>query len=356
MQRVAPYHHLMPRLVSAQGLNRAGAKLPPDEQPGDAWLFGYHSLLYDMFGSESKGAMPGAVPCRLHDWTRDWSSVRTLASGCSKRYVAPDDFRPIERFGFANIRPRPGGVVNGVAIPHGAKDWSALNWREAGYELVDVSAQVSPYVGSAPGARVYAYVDRAPDTAQAPISRAYLNMGIAGAALWDGIAAGFADDFLRSTPLPRQGVFEGYFLFLGSDGRSIWVLDEFARAQTCVLMLPVALFDPRPGDQPQAAEERRLQSAQRFARYDVRAGRARGNGEVVAALQALQRCLRAAGDPRAYAEHRSWIVRLGALTRLAGNRDALRQFTADPDPWVSLAAARLLDQGIPCRSTPPEKR
>lgn len=310
-----------------------------DTPSRSGWLLGYFSLIYDTFAAPASAtSRRRAAPCLLHNWCRDWSSVRTLTAQSTKRYVDASTFDPIRRFGFSNARPQAGSRINGVAVHHDADDWAALCFREAGYHLVEITGDVECYPGFDIDGPVFLFVDDEPDDAEGAVSATYINMGLQGATLWEDSTPGFRDDFLRSTGLPKAGIFDGYFLFLGADGRSIWLLDELGRSQTCLLLMPHPMIPGRLV-RPDQTPEWQAPSSPRFARYDIRNRCGTGTGIDAGnpVLETLRECLE--NHPTDFLRHPAWIVRLGALTRLHQHPQLARELLHDPDPWVATQAA-----------------
>ena len=124
------------------------------------WIFGYGSLLARRDGE------PGRAPAELRGFRRGWD----VAMDNEKRipgykvFVDPKSGeQPAVFVTFLNIRPDPGGSVNGVLMPVPASELGSLDARERNYDRRDVTSHVDAdvdgriwaYVGSAAGRERY---------------------------------------------------------------------------------------------------------------------------------------------------------------------------------------------------------
>jgi hypothetical protein len=142
------------------------------------YVFGYGSLTATR---RAEGFL-----ARLDGWTRGWGvamdNTRDLPG--YKWYAAPGGGRPSVFVAFLDIAPRPRASVNGLCLPVGEGELSALDARERNYDRIEVSAAIGrpdlrvwTYVGSAAG-RARLRTGRAAGTAV--IDRAYLDLVRAG--------------------------------------------------------------------------------------------------------------------------------------------------------------------------------
>jgi cation transport regulator ChaC len=114
----------------------------------DTFVFGYGSLL---------PRLVLGVPCVLRDHRRAWDVAmknRVTVPGYKYYEDAATGERPDVFVTFLNIRPEPGGRVNGVAFEVDPRDLPALDRRERNYHRHDVTELIE---GDVPG-RVWAYI------------------------------------------------------------------------------------------------------------------------------------------------------------------------------------------------------
>jgi hypothetical protein len=153
-----------------------------------AWIFGYGSLL-------AGGVLPpGAVPCTLRGRRRHWGVAMDNRADLPgyKHYLAPDGSRPAIFVAFLDLRPQPGSVVDGLAIPVPDAALPALDDRERNYDRVELAGgdldaaldgPVFTYRGSAAGR---ARLAQGLAAGSARISRAYAEAIDAGHAALGG--------------------------------------------------------------------------------------------------------------------------------------------------------------------------
>lgn len=299
--------------------------------PSDVYIFGYQSMLARGSLTTSIGAHDeDYVPARLRNHVRDWSAVRDFAGHPSKRYVHTADWRPAGRVAFANLRSAE-GWVNGLChrVPAGRLD--ELDFREQGYVRIEVGRDLAPYPGHAlvPGRPAYAYIDPAPDPQPAPVSRAYYDMGRLGALAIARHVPGFAEDYLASTRTPAALADDLAFVFIGADGRHLWLLDEADSSLTLLLRFARPQFPAGTDRSPEA--DRPVTPG--LAWLDLRSPGPR-TGHHPRIPPGLATGLAGRPDPGSPC----WLVRLAAVEQPAPSAGQLETLAADPDPWVRRAA------------------
>ncbi len=112
-------------------------------------MFGYGSLVA-VTAPEDR-----AVPAVLRGHRRGWTTAMDNADAIPgyKRYVDPrTGLAPDVCVAFLDVRPHPGGTVNGVCRPVDTAALAALDHRERNYDRVDVSALIDGVAG-----RVWTY-------------------------------------------------------------------------------------------------------------------------------------------------------------------------------------------------------
>lgn len=310
----------------------------------DVYIFGYLSILAEGSLATTLGGRGGAadVPARLHGHVRDWSAARDFAGNLRKRYVHVADWRPAGRVAFANLRPLPGGLVNGICRRVPVDRLDELDFREQGYRRVDVGAWLEPYPGFVlePGLPRQAYIDPAPDPLPAPVSRAYLDMGRRGAEALDARVPGFAADYRASTPHPAEVAEDLAFVFISGDGRHLWLLNEADSSLVLLLRFIRPQFPAEADSVPELA--RPVTAGLEWLDLRRRGPEPGSHPRVPAALGAE---LLAPADPARLAVSPFWLCRLAATQAEAPSDPLLANLAADPDPWVRRAAQ--FRRGIP---------
>lgn len=113
------------------------------------WAFGYGSLADAAALAAWLGRAPfapgEAFPCRLRGYRRAWNVARdnSADSGGRPFYIdARSGARADLHIVFLNIRPAPGGSVNGLAFRVTRAERDRLDIREGNYERIDAAAQM----------------------------------------------------------------------------------------------------------------------------------------------------------------------------------------------------------------------
>lgn len=252
-------------------------------------------------------------------------------------------FEPAPAFAFASIDRNPSARINGVAYRVDEAALVRLGFREQGYDRVEVTDGVVPYSGYAIRGRVFAYVDVTACPERVPVSYAYANIGLAGAAKWDAVVPGFLDDYCRSTALPTGGFANTRFIDIGPDGRTLWLLHLDSGLRTLLVVLPVSVLGacsvcPEETLEWSTASPDAWESVDR--RYHLR-DMSGGMPDGLALFGRLVVAARGA-DPKSLITDPSWLVRIACLARADRHPEIARALDGDPDPWVRRAARAIL--------------
>jgi hypothetical protein len=299
------------------------------------FVFGYFSLIQDL---PTLNKTSTVIPAVLRGWKRTWSAHRRDGYPFPKRYVDAGTYAVIPEYAFGSIAPsRAEDFVNGIITQVDDARIGEYDFREHGYDRINVKQWCTTYDGTPFPHDVFAYIDRG-QTRPDPVDRIsflYLNMGIAGARVIETIQPGFLRDFLTSTPLPSGGVFPWKFLFIGLDGKSVWILDELNCRQTCILVLKAPFEESfAPSMRPEDSPEWQIPPAKDLAFYDVRTPlQTPPEGTERHPVLDTVRDALSASDPAPFATHSHWLVRLACL----GRQDAAEIAPAlvdDSDAWV----------------------
>jgi hypothetical protein len=197
----------------------------------DVYIFGYQSILAPGSLATSVHIDPRDhqfVPARLKGYARCWNATRNFRTNAAKRYVHTDDWRAADRVAFATLAESQANSVNGICWRIPSERLPDLDFREQGYNRIEVGRAIAPYPGFELSQSVpcYTYVDPAPDLVPAVVSKSYYDMGRVGAALIDRQIPNFLSDYLSSTEPPQTLDSELAFVFFSSDGRHLWLLEE----------------------------------------------------------------------------------------------------------------------------------
>jgi hypothetical protein len=287
------------------------------------------------------GAQPGGetyLPARLHGYRRTWNAVRDFGENPRKRYVHTADWRVAGRVAFANLSAAAGGAVNGVCHRVAVSQLDELDFREQGYKRMQVDASLVFYPGYAPEVDLdcYTYIDPQPDPDVAPVSRAYYDMGRRGAEAIGRHTPGFAADYLASTEPPGELVDDLAFVFIGADGRHLWLLDE--TDSSLVLLLRFA--QPQFAASADSAAELARPITPALAWLDLRQRRPVSDvhPRISDAMAHLLTGEANEANTDVLAASSCWLCRLTATQAASLSPDALQSLAADPDPWVRRAA------------------
>lgn len=309
-----------------------------DNSASHVYLFGYQSMLAAGSLATTIGAQPGGedyLPARLHGYRRTWNAVRDFADNPRKRYVHTADWRVAGRVAFANLSAAAGAAVNGVCHRVAVGQMAELDFREQGYKRMRVDASLAFYPGSVPqaGLACYTYIDPQPDAQPAPVSRAYYDMGRRGAAAIGRHTPGFAADYLASTEPPGELADDLAFVFIGADGRHLWLLDETDSSLVLLLRFAQPQFAAGADRAPELA--RPITPA--LAWLDARQRRP-ATGVHPRIPGEMARLLTGEEKTEALAAAPFWLCRLTATQTASVSPAVLQSLAADPDPWVRRAA------------------
>jgi hypothetical protein len=201
------------------------------DMTNDVYIFGYQSILAPGSLAASVHIDPRDhqfIPARLKGYARCWNATRDFGNNAAKRYVHTDDWRVAGRVAFATLTGSQANSVNGICWRISSDRLPDLDFREQGYNRIDVSRNIAPYPGFELSQFVpcYAYVDPAPDPVPAVVSKSYYDMGRVGAALIDRQVPNFLSDYLSSTEPPQILDSDLAFVFFSGDGHHLWLLEE----------------------------------------------------------------------------------------------------------------------------------
>lgn len=309
------------------------------------WIFGYSSLIRDL---SSDDASTRLIPLRMNHWTRTWSAFRRDGYPFPKRYVEDETFKVVPSFAFSNIVPSEGGLLNGVAFCIADPMIAAYDFREYGYARINVKEWCTYYDGTPFEKDIFAYADSSQPPQDEPesISCRYLNMGIEGARAVDRLQPTFLSDYILTTRLPKGGVAQWTFIFIGLDGKTVWILDEHTGNQTCILILPVSFKGAHaPKLNPEESFEWQIPCAAPLSRYDVRNNQEDFNGNSFERHPVLDKVSSAliSDDPSEYMLSENWLVRFACLCR-HDSMDLAAKLLKDSDSWVRNIAATMIDE------------
>lgn len=310
----------------------------------DVYIFGYQSIL----AKESLGSTIGQskrdghfVPAWLHGHQRTWNAVRDFQTHASKRYVLAPDWSVASHVAFCNLQSVHGTKVNGICQYMRADQLRGLDFREQGYQRVDVTAQVQAYAGHAlrPNTPCHAYIDTSPARSPAPTSSRYFEMGRRGAKELETVAPGFFQDYCHSTGEPSRLLDELVFVYISSDGQHLWLLDEHDSTLTLLLHFEQPQF-PSQMDGAGAPPAELTQAPTNHLKWldlRTRADEVPAHPWISEALAAgLIRGLRE--NPKAMLSSPFWVHRLAASQSPKLGHLELATLHRDPDPWVRRSA------------------
>lgn len=312
------------------------------------WVFGYSSLILPgPYYSDSADCSKLSIPCRLRGWKRNWAATRVANRGDRKRFVYLETFDVVSRYAFASLEVAPHSSLNGIATLADDAELSALDFREQGYRRVDVSAACEPYSGYSLAGPVITYIDVTGDGLPAQVNAEYINMGILGAQRWDDIEPGFLAEYCSSCFLPYGTIELMRFIYIGRDGRSIYMLHERTAEVTCLMVLPISIL-PDSRIQTEATIDWHRSCPKGFQSFDYRYHFDDLDADrqaVAVAGESILNALVAAiwgDDTGSYLNHSSWLVRLGCLCGHSIKTEWAHALKNDSDTWVANAANAII--------------
>lgn len=251
-------------------------------------------------------------------------------------------FVPVEDFCYASLEPCKSRTVPGVARPVSTRDLELLDFREQGYERVDITGQVRPYPGYSLNGNVFAYIDHgSAQKNHPPVNTAYFNMALTGARGWDIVAPGFLEAYCTSGKVPPGGLAEMHFLWIGEDGQTVWLLDEKTSLHTLLMCLPAPLF---PASRPKELTFHwENPPPAHFLHYDARYPDSPMNSLSFAhpVLEQMRQARDGKIPEEASVGHTCWLVRLAGLCNSTARSAVAKSLQLDTDPWVRRVAVAL---------------
>jgi hypothetical protein len=197
------------------------------------YIFGYLSLIQQESASTSVDAADYAqttIPVKVSGYTRSWGAVRENENADFKRYVKFPSGDLVDRFCWATLIENADGFVNGVCIEVDASELRNLDYRETGYDRVEITQSVTAYNGfRLKNYSVYTYIAKNYceniDLSSTFIDSNYINLGISGAADLDKKVNGFLSDYINSTSIPMASICSLRQVFWGETGSNLYLLD-----------------------------------------------------------------------------------------------------------------------------------
>jgi hypothetical protein len=305
----------------------------------DVYIFGYQSILAPGSLATSVHIDPRDhqfVPARLKGYARCWNATRNFRTNAAKRYVHTDDWRVADRVAFATLAETQEHFVNGICWRIPSERLPDLDFREQGYNRIEVGRAIAPYPSFELDQSVpcYTYVDAAPDPMPAVVSQSYYDMGRVGAALIDRQIPNFLSDYLSSTEPPQSLDSELAFVFFSSDGRHLWLLEE---SDSSLILLHEFTF-PQIGQSATGLPPERLRHVTPGLEWlDGRQRRLPGTSNNKRIPSRMIDDLRRAMSGQNVSASPYWLCRLIAADLVpVGPR--VEAFASDVDPWVRRAA------------------
>jgi hypothetical protein len=118
-----------------------------------------------------------------------------------------------------------------------------LDFREQGYERIDITKEIHAYNGYQIKGQVFTYVDFGVENTNDRINSEYINMARSGAIGWDLVVPGFLKYFCKTTPIPKCVIEFMHFIWIGQDGQTVWMLNERTQSNILLMILPYKLFE-----------------------------------------------------------------------------------------------------------------
>ncbi|MES2880348.1 MAG: gamma-glutamylcyclotransferase family protein [Pseudomonadota bacterium] len=317
----------------------------------DVYIFGYQSIL-------SKGSLAATlgqhalnshlVPAWLAGYQRSWNAVRDFQTHASKRYVAAHDWSVAARVAFCNLQAVPGTALNGICQFVHAEQLDELDFREQGYQRIDVTDQIQAYPGHAlmPGLACHTYIDLHPSLDPAPTSLRYFEMGLHGARALDAVAPGFFQAYRNSTAEPHLLLSDPVFVFFSPDGRHLWLLDEQDSSLTLLMRFAQSqLTSTTASSSEQVAELSRPVTGE-LAWLDLRSRRDQAVAHPwIPAAMAVELLQTPDDQLHELAHSGYWLCRLASSQSSKLTPAALATLSNDPDFWVRRAVRQRLQPG-----------
>lgn len=186
------------------------------------FLLGYGSLLLEQYFSQEKN-----IPVLLHGWNRYWGACQKDDLFSRNRMVCSVTGDVLKNTAYFNLKKEKNSTISTIIYPVSSEKLKKLIYREIGYELIDVSRNVTffnyqktPFKIFTFIAKSYKYLER-----NAFISHNYYKMCFQGAKLWTKKEPLFLSYFYHNFPKKFSKFQKTFFLFIASDGKTLNALD-----------------------------------------------------------------------------------------------------------------------------------
>lgn len=211
-------------------------------------IFGYGSMLspdtHRRFLNDGNGEL---IPAILRGYKRTWNATVHYKEALNKVYLRNDE--PVERFTWANVVPEQGVFVNGICRYVTDREFRAIDFREEGYQPIEVTERVEAYSGHKLR-EVPAFVFRntnknSPHNGKgAAIHKDYPEILRKGARHWSKSVPGFYDDYTKTTVALKAKKLPLTQVYLEPDGRELYRLNTSANTGVPLYCFKNRHFEP----------------------------------------------------------------------------------------------------------------
>lgn len=304
------------------------------------YIFGYSSLLLKVSVAGTIGGNESgldAIPAKLKGFKRVWNSIRYAKDMNTKRYVYTSDWSVVEKFTWSNLAHHETSFVNGVCYRVNQTELQEIDYRETGYERVEITYAIDPYWNFQlePNLPCFTYIDTATQDIQLEepgvfISKDYVNMGIEGARKIGRSVDNFFGDFIATTSIPSCQIEDIKQIFFSDDGIHMWLLNEPDSSLILIHKFNIPQFSPLS----KSCAELGSNITSSLGYLDLRNQPSSYHESHVWIEFAAARHMT---DPQfitSLSKHQCWLVRLAIADNPSTPRNVLLQLATDADPWV----------------------
>jgi hypothetical protein len=128
---------------------------------------------------------------------------------------------------YFNLKKKQNSTISTIIYPISSAKLQKLIYREIGYELIDVSRNVTFFNYQKTPFKIFTFISKSDKSLErnAFISHNYYQMCVQGAKLWNKKEPLFLSYFYHNCPKKFSKFQKTFFLFIASDGKTLNALD-----------------------------------------------------------------------------------------------------------------------------------
>jgi hypothetical protein len=186
------------------------------------FLLGYGSLLLEQYFSKEKN-----TPVLLHGWNRYWGACQIDDFHSRNRMICSTNGKILQNTAYFNLQKQKKSIISAIIYPISYEKLQDMIYREIGYELIDVSNDVTFFNYKKTPFKIFTFISPKNKFLErnSYISFNYYKMCFQGAQLWNKINSSFLFHFQQKNDKKFSKFQKKFFLSIASDGKTLTALD-----------------------------------------------------------------------------------------------------------------------------------